>query len=55
MKASTANDENNFDYDDKKGNYKIITKDHIGFRYEIESFLGKGSFGIAIKCFDHKT
>ena len=29
-------------------------KDQIGYRYEILEFLGKGSFGIAIKCFDHK-
>jgi dual specificity tyrosine-phosphorylation-regulated kinase 2/3/4 len=29
-------------------------KDHIGYRYEIQQFLGKGSFGIAVKCFDHK-
>jgi dual specificity tyrosine-phosphorylation-regulated kinase 2/3/4 len=29
-------------------------KDHIAFRYEILGFLGKGSFGIAVKAFDHK-
>ncbi len=29
-------------------------KDHIGYRYEVLDFLGKGSFGIALKCFDHK-
>ena len=31
-----------------------MLKDHIGYRYEILQFLGKGSFGIALKCFDHK-
>jgi dual specificity tyrosine-phosphorylation-regulated kinase 2/3/4 len=30
-------------------------KDHIGFRWEVIEFLGKGSFGQALKCFDHKT
>jgi dual specificity tyrosine-phosphorylation-regulated kinase 2/3/4 len=29
--------------------------DHIGFRFEIKSFLGKGSFGTALRCFDHMT
>ena len=47
--------EYNFGYDDEKGDYKVITHDHIGFRYEVKSFLGKGSFGTAIKCIDHKT
>ena len=46
--------EHNYGYDDDKGDYKIITNDHIGYRYEIKSFLGKGSFGTALKCFDHK-
>lgn len=30
-------------------------KDHICFRFEVIEFLGKGSFGQALKCFDHKT
>jgi dual specificity tyrosine-phosphorylation-regulated kinase 2/3/4 len=44
----------NFGYDDSKGNYRINLKDHIAYRYEIISFLGKGSFGVAVKCYDHK-
>ena len=28
--------------------------DHIGYRYEIVEFLGKGSFGTALRCIDHK-
>ena len=46
--------EHNCGFDDPKGNYKIIINDQIGYRYEIREFLGKGSFGIAVKCFDHK-
>ena len=32
-----------------------MMKDHIAYRYEMIEHLGKGSFGIAIKCYDHKT
>lgn len=45
----------NFGYDDDKGDYKVVNNDHIGYRYEVLSFLGKGSFGTALKCRDHKT
>lgn len=45
----------NFGYDDEQGDYKVVMHDHIGFRYEVKQFLGKGSFGQALKCLDHKT
>lgn len=32
-------------YDDSEGNYLGIKGDHIGYRYEIMSLLGTGSFG----------
>ena len=44
----------NHGYDDDKGDYKIVVGDHIGYRYEIVEFLGKGSFGTALRCIDHK-
>ena len=44
----------NYGYDDDKGDYKIVMGDHIGYRYEITEFLGKGSFGTALRCIDHK-
>lgn len=44
----------NHGFDDDKGDYKIINGDHIGYRYEIVEFLGKGSFGTALKVIDHK-
>jgi dual specificity tyrosine-phosphorylation-regulated kinase 2/3/4 len=35
----------NFGYDDDQGDYKVVMGDHVGYRYEVLSFLGKGSFG----------
>lgn len=45
----------NHGYDDEQGDYQVILKDHLGYRYEVLEFLGQGSFGQAIKCLDHKT
>ena len=36
---------NNYGYDDEHGDYKIIMGDHIAYRYEVLSMLGRGSFG----------
>ena len=46
--------EYNYGYDDERGDYNVIIGDHISYRFEIIDFLGKGSFGQALKCFDHK-
>ena len=32
-------------YDDEWGDYRMVVGDHIGYRFEILSRLGKGSFG----------
>jgi hypothetical protein len=45
----------NYGYDDENGDYKVVLKDHIAYRFEVLDFLGKGSFGQALKCFDHLT
>lgn len=45
----------NYGYDDDDGDYTVVLGDHLAFRYEVQDFLGKGSFGQALKCFDHKT
>jgi dual specificity tyrosine-phosphorylation-regulated kinase 2/3/4 len=43
--AGSPKEEFNYGYDDDKGDYKVIMKDHIVYRYEVLQFLGKGSFG----------
>lgn len=45
----------NFGFDDESGNYKIVTNDHLAYRFEILEVLGKGSFGQVLKCLDHKS
>lgn len=44
----------NSGYDDERGDYKVIIRDHLAYRYEVLEILGKGSFGQALKCYDYK-
>ncbi|UJR28416.1 hypothetical protein I4U23_009656 [Adineta vaga] len=46
---------NNANYDDENGSYIAVQHDHIAYRYEVLKILGKGSFGLVVKCHDHKT
>jgi dual specificity tyrosine-phosphorylation-regulated kinase 2/3/4 len=49
-KTSKPRDQN---YSDDHGDYRIIVKDHIAYRYEVVSLIGRGSFGQVIEVFDH--
>jgi dual specificity tyrosine-phosphorylation-regulated kinase 2/3/4 len=44
----------NYGFDDIHTDYLLVKRDHIAYRYEILSLLGRGSFGQVCECFDHK-
>ena len=46
---------NNYGYDDDRGDYLVVNRDHLAYRYEIIDTLGKGSFGQVLQCRDHCT
>ena len=52
--VASPDGENNFGFDNDKGEYNCDVHDHIAYRYEVNKRLGKGSFGQVFKCFDHK-
>ena len=45
----------NFGFDDERGDYQVVMKDHLAYRFEVMDKLGSGSFGQALKCYDHKS
>ena len=49
-----VNEATNNGFDTDQQEYCVRYNDHIGYRYEIVKKLGKGSFGIVLRCFDHK-
>lgn len=51
----TSVNANNYGYDDDRGDYHIVTHDHLAYRFEVLGQLGKGSFGQVCKCFDYKN
>lgn len=55
--SKTGNNTTQFNngYDTEDGDYLYEAMDHINYRYEIQKKLGKGAFGVVIRCYDHKN
>ncbi|KAH9951979.1 hypothetical protein B0H21DRAFT_684108 [Amylocystis lapponica] len=53
--ATCDNTTNNHGYDDERGDYLVVNRDHLAYRYEVIDTLGKGSFGQVLHCRDHCT
>lgn len=51
--AGSSSKLNNYGYDNENQEYNIKINEHVSYRYELNKKLGKGSFGIVLKCYDH--
>lgn len=49
-----TNETTNNGFDTDQQEYFVRYNDHVDYRYEVVKKLGKGSFGIVLRCFDHK-
>ncbi len=58
VENNSNGDENkvfNFGYDTEDGDFLYESGEHINYRYEIMKKLGRGAFGVVLKCLDHMT
>ena len=55
IKNINPNLDGKFDFNDRDGYYTFKKGYQLNYRYEIISLLGKGTFGEALQCYDHKN
>jgi dual specificity tyrosine-phosphorylation-regulated kinase 2/3/4 len=48
------NDSTNNGFDSDSNEYLSRVNEHLAYRYEVVKKVGKGSFGVVMKCYDHK-
>lgn len=44
-----------FGFDDNNGSYQPVLNDHIAYKYEVLKIIGKGTFGVVLQAYDHKS
>ena len=55
IKNTNPNIDGKFNFNDRQGYYSFQKGYHLNYRYEIIGLLGKGTFGEAVQCYDHKN
>ena len=48
------NESTNHGFDTDQQEYAVRYNEHLAYRYEVIKKLGKGSFGIVLRVYDHK-
>jgi dual specificity tyrosine-phosphorylation-regulated kinase 2/3/4 len=48
------NEATNNGFDSDQQEYLTRMNEHFAYRFEVIKKLGKGSFGVVLKCYDHK-